>query len=184
MLSREAWSSLLSVSTLVAACLLLVVLCGTGGGAQARKGIAGSIRSDELAEFLSRHDGVILDVRIDGDCDVRLPRKFKVLYIEFNAMSDDVVGRGLEAEEFIARVLRSRRIIAALTLRQTILVLCCEGLRARIATNVLADRGFAALYLEGGLRRSTLTEPLIRTSFSLGHYERNSSDTCRAETDR
>ena len=160
---RGLWTTFFFLN--VIAFLLLLALSGTESSAQARKGIVGSIRSDELLEFLSRHDGAILDVRVDGDCDLRLLRKYKVFLIEFSSMSADGVGKELEAEEFITRVMSNRRMAMALKRRQTVLVLCCEGIRARAASDVLADKGFSALYLEGGLRLSDLTEPLVKASY-------------------
>lgn len=171
MLLRETWFTFLFALKFIVSCLLFAAFGATESSAQVRTGIAGSIRSDELSEFLSQHGGAILDVRVDGDCDLRLSRKYKVLYIEFNSMSADVDGKSLEADEFITRVLSNRRMAAALTSRQTVLVLCCEGLRARVATDALADKGFSALYLQGGLRSSDLTEPMIRTELAREVYE-------------
>lgn len=95
------------------------------------------VQHSELPRFLTRRP-VVLDVRVKGDCDA-VPRMRTSITVPFD-------NHGMAHDDFMMQVQRQRGLMAAKKSGRAVLVVCCQGVRARGAALLLSKSGFKNVY--------------------------------------
>lgn len=119
------------------------------------------VQAPTLADFIKRHKGPILDVRMAGDCDDRQSLRKTTERIAFDFGPDDPDGRELARQMFLSKASASKRLSVAKRRKETILVVCCAGGRSEAAANILASSGFAVAHVPGGLQGEEIPSNLL-----------------------
>jgi rhodanese-related sulfurtransferase len=116
------------------------------------------IDSTSLASYIKKHKGLVLDVRMAGDCADNPVLKIVSDRISFDFGPDTPDGRKMAHDMFMQKILASRRLVEARKTGTIVLVFCCAGIRSEHAAALLAKHGFKVAHAASGSKESPLAK--------------------------
>lgn len=139
--------------------LSALFVCG-GLVASAASAQTASIPGADLPRFLARQLGPVVDARVQGDCpeERRLARSAIRIALELGSDSENTQ---MMAEEFLARAAAEPRLVRARQRGATVLVVCCGGMRAQKAAELLAANGYKAVFMSDGLASAAVPDQAL-----------------------
>lgn len=122
-----------------------------------------TIPAAALSAFVKAHRGLVLDVRLLGDCDENRSLKRTTHRIGFDFGPDNPDGKEMAQDMFMSKIHTSQSFAAAKKAGQTVLVVCCAGVRSEAAASLLARSRFKVAHVPGGMKNKELPKHLLKS---------------------